>query len=1441
MDVTAPPAAHKRPEQTMKKDTRKMKIRFVQTIVMTAAMAATIFSGLPSIGVSAANTSAASTQTPSAAATESAAAEQTTSPEQVKENTASSSGVSSSETKNPVIEEEGSADDPEEETETSFEDLGDHSSETHEIRNNQAAEKVTYTVVDENDRQLEQATRKIGGDGQGSVTLSRSTFVDPEYEFEYITIEDEFYSGERFDGLILYNEQESNGSETAEDGSTNEYLTTFTKYAEVNGGGSDYLETAADLTGDNDTLDVTIHVKASESEKVIAKRVPLRVSYKCGSTAVPIEAKLKNIGTNGLDLTTGPEAEGYSYDYATVNGQKADFIQKVIEDVTDDDGNRVHLTYYTYTASDGEAVDVTDYKKALKLVFHYKSEDGAGSGAFTADYVDREGNTVRDSETLEVTKQTSLVRLAPQIEGYTYSRQATIETEDGTESVTRIAPGKYYNGDEWVTLGQDATITFVYLTDEEAKAEEEQNYTFTAHYVDARGDDLQEPAEITVEDADHALDFTAGSPDIPPFEGYTFQKVRLGRRELTALSRTDEGAAYYTTIAGKNYYLRRDADFYFVYTLDEETINLQDGFRAETSDGTIVLAKLADPEAVPANTKFRVQEVTDGEIFDKYLAALQAYNPDAGYTTQNTLLYDIAFFNGGKEIEPAEGSVDITMNLSDEKLGAIGASSTDELAVNHLPLSASAKESADTTLTADFTEDDVTVENVDSSSVTGNAVSFTLDSLSVASVYNYKRGEDGKTTTEADKTELNPTSSSDLTAFVEEATIGRNASESNDKKTWTITDPNSPVTITLKFLSGKYYQFLTNTDGKEESYYNLPDGFTANDAKGIVYKNSSTTTTDASSTNTTDGSSYEIKDNVLKVYLKPETLTTDATNSDQKSFTIPVTGKIDNGTSALDFNGSAAGNTDQRIVKNIKFANDQSTSVSGSITWKDPNDKKPSAITVKLYQEGNTTALRSVSVGEQDGWKYSFTNLAKNDASSNPIRYTVTTNSVSGFSVSQTKGDPYSFTYTANSSGSSDSSSDTQKLSVKVTWSDSNNKYKIRPESVNVDLLRDGETVESATLDASNHWTTYWKEMPKKDENGEDYIYTVAQSNLPEAYTEAVSGTKNFTITNKLSTEAVTAAKEAAAAAEKASKTAAAKAAKYAVTGKVSWEDNDNAGGQRPEFVIVHLFAGEKEIAALPASEETKWEYDFLQVPKYDENGDIISYKLTEDPVAGYKSKVVATRSSEAIKFTVTNSLGDGSASGSSGSGSSDRNGVSGGSSGGSGSSGDGRGSSGTRNHGSDATGDNSHMTVYGIILALAGVALIAWFFAQRRRKSTAAAMGDIAAEDAADDAYTDSYVSNADDADYVSEGMEAADPQSEAVAAGTGSDEADESYPGEAGEASSYEDEPAAEAGSGLKMMTLGGEEPDDNPARHQENDQYDADDVLNGEVEIPVGPDRS
>ncbi len=1418
-----------------------MKKRFVQTIVMTAAMAATIFSGMPSIGVSAANTSAASTQTPSAAATESAAAEQTTSPEQVKENTASSSGVSSSETKNPVIEEEGSADDPEEETETSFEDLGDHSTETHEIRNNQAAEKVAYTVVDENGRQLEEGTRKIGGDGQGTVTFSRSTFVDPEYEFEYITIEDNFYSGEHFDGLVLYNEQESNGSETAEDGSTNEYLTTFTKYAEVNGGGSDYLETAADLTGDNDTLDVTIHVKASESEKVIAKRVPLRVSYKCGSTAVPIEAKLKNIGTNGLDLTTGPEAEGYSYDYATVNGQKADFIQKVIEDVTDDDGNRVHLTYYTYTAGDGEAVDVTDYKKALKLVFHYKSEDGAGSGTFTADYVDRDGNTVRDSETLEVTKQTSLVRLAPQIEGYTYARQATIETEDGTESVTRIAPGKYYNGDEWVTLGQDATITFVYLTDEEAQAEEEQSYTFTAHYVDAKGDDLQEPETLTVEDADHVLDFTAGSPDIPSFEGYTFQKVRLGRRELTALSRTDEGAAYYTTIAGKNYYLRRDADFYFIYTLDEETINLQDGFRAEISDGTIVLAKLADPEAVPANTKFRVQEVTDGEIFDKYLAALQAYNPDAGYTAHNTLLYDIAFFNGGKEIEPAEGSVDITMNLSDEKLGAIGASSTDELAVNHLPLSSSAKESADTTLAADFTEDDVSVENVDSSSVTGNAVSFTLDSLSVASVYNYKRGEDGKTTTEADKTELNPTSSSDLTAFVEEATIGQNASESNDKKTWTITDPNSPVTITLKFLSGKYYQFLTNTDGKEESYYNLPDGFTANDAKGIVYKNSSTTTTDASSTNTTDGSSYEIKDNVLKVYLKPETLTTDATNSDQKSFTIPVTGKIDNGTSALDFNGSAAGNTDQRIVKNIKFANDQSTSVSGSITWKDPNDKKPSAITVKLYQEGNTTALRSVSVGEQDGWKYSFTNLAKNDASSNPIRYTVTTNSVSGFSVSQTKGDPYSFTYTANSSGSSDSSSDTQKLSVKVTWSDSNNKYKIRPESVNVDLLRDGETVESATLDASNHWTTYWKEMPKKDENGEDYIYTVAQSNLPEAYTEAVSGTKNFTITNKLSTEAVTAAKEAAAAAEKASKTAAAKAAKYAVTGKVSWEDNDNAGGQRPEFVIVHLFAGEKEIAALPASEETKWEYDFLQVPKYDENGDIISYKLTEDPVAGYKSKVVATRSSEAIKFTVTNSLGDGSASGSSGSGSSDRNGVSGGSSGGSGSSGDGRGSSGTRNHGSDATGDNSHMTVYGIILALAGVALIAWFFAQRRRKSTAAAMGDIAAEDAADDAYTDSYVSNADDADYVSEGMEAADPQSEAVAAGTGSDEADESYPGEAGEASSYEDEPAAEAGSGLKMMTLGGEEPDDNPARHQENDQYDADDVLNGEVEIPVGPDRS
>lgn len=196
-------------------------------------------------------------------------------------------------------------------------------------------------------------------------------------------------------------------------------------------------------------------------------------------------------------------------------------------------------------------------------------------------------------------------------------------------------------------------------------------------------------------------------------------------------------------------YASNDSDTY-KFTYDDENV--------------IVTAVLQNANAIPEDAVLKATRITEGDVFDSYIEALNAAEEDEAeedrieHTAENTLLYDIAFIvtekdDSGKEIEveyePAEGSVKITIEFKNNQLSDIGISSVEDIEVSHMILSDEAKEAAATTLEASETADasDITIEEItadsveaDSQSDANEIVEFVAESFSVYAITISKYG-----------------------------------------------------------------------------------------------------------------------------------------------------------------------------------------------------------------------------------------------------------------------------------------------------------------------------------------------------------------------------------------------------------------------------------------------------------------------------------------------------------------------------------------------------------------------------------------------------------------------------------------------------------------------------------------------------------------------------
>ena len=272
-------------------------------------------------------------------------------------------------------------------------------------------------------------------------------------------------------------------------------------------------------------------------------------------------------------------------------------------------------------------------------------------------------------------------------------------------------------------------------------------------------------------------------------------------------------------------------------------------------------------------------------------------------------------------------------------------------------------------------------------------------------------------------------------------------------------------------------------------------------------------------------------------FTTPQTLTLNSSNSWQSKFTnLPKTNA--NG-QTITYNIDEV-NIPDGYQKNVQKTSEQNNIVKYTITntytpekvkievkkeWKVSQDdladsSHPDNIEVVLYKNNQKTE-NTANLSESNNWQHTFENLPKKENGVD-INYTVKEEIVEGFTPSidkkvtqeenQTK---ISFTIT----NTKDEEAKTE-INVVKKWDDGENRDGIRPNSVTVQLLQNGQSTDKeVTLSNENNWEHTFTELPVVDDAGNRISYSVVETNIPNGYQVSYQETDHspveFIVTNK--------------------------------------------------------------------------------------------------------------------------------------------------------------------------------------------------------------------------------------------------------------------------------------------------------------------------------------
>ena len=260
--------------------------------------------------------------------------------------------------------------------------------------------------------------------------------------------------------------------------------------------------------------------------------------------------------------------------------------------------------------------------------------------------------------------------------------------------------------------------------------------------------------------------------------------------------------------------------------------------------------------------------------------------------------------------------------------------------------------------------------------------------------------------------------------------------------------------------------------------------------------------------------------------------------------------------------------------------------INGSKVWADDNNRdglRPGSITVNLLANGNKVDEQTVRAGSDGNWTYTFRDKPKK-ANGTDIVYTVTEETVNDNYSTEIDGFTITNTHIPV----------TTSVRVNKTWDDANNQDGKRPTSIKVNLLANGEVVQTKEFgsDSNGNWT-YTFDNLLKYENGQEIAYTVTEEAVAD-YTTSYDG---YNITNIHTSETTE------------------------ISGTKTWDDANDQDGKRPTSITVSLLKNGTKIASRTVTATDNWRYDFGTLPVY-ENGQKLTYTVTEDEVNGYSTVI---------------------------------------------------------------------------------------------------------------------------------------------------------------------------------------------------------------------------
>lgn len=274
--------------------------------------------------------------------------------------------------------------------------------------------------------------------------------------------------------------------------------------------------------------------------------------------------------------------------------------------------------------------------------------------------------------------------------------------------------------------------------------------------------------------------------------------------------------------------------------------------------------------------------------------------------------------------------------------------------------------------------------------------------------------------------------------------------------------------------------------------------------------------------------------------------------------------------------------------------------------WTDGENQdgnRPDSISVILT--GSDGKRYTTTITAANNWKHTFLKLPKFFNEGTQIEYTLTEDTMSGYSDVVEKKSDYVFVLTNKYSPA------TVDVTIVKKWNDDNDRDGMRPESVDIVLNGSDGKLYTGTLSTENGYTCVFQSVPKYHDGGTLINYTIAEEKIP-GYTTTIakdaSGYK-FTLTNAKTIDTV------------------------AKTVSKVWNDNNNQDGLRPTAITVILTGddGSRRVKSVTAAEN--WTVTFENLPKNQNHGQNIQYTVSEAFVSGYTEAITQNGDN----YTITN------------------------------------------------------------------------------------------------------------------------------------------------------------------------------------------------------------